>query len=95
MVLTEIPAPRPPRNAEERDALLAGLEGRESWPHAAASLLAELGFRLVGPEGSGREHWHLLVALRDRPTLRHFDPELVGYYAATATGAELVQHGDE
>lgn len=54
---------------------------------AAAGLLADLGFRLVAPEGSGRPSWHLLVALRDRPTMRHFDPEQIQYYGPADNGA--------
>jgi hypothetical protein len=79
----------PPRTATERDALLRALEDSSRWPAAAASLLAELGFRLVAPEDHGAA-WHLLIALRARPTLRHFDPESLAYYAPTAGGAELV-----
>lgn len=81
---------RPPRSATERDALLRALEDPARWPAAAASLLAELGFRLVPPEDRSREAWHLLIALRDRPSLRHFDPEALSYYAPTIGGAELV-----
>jgi hypothetical protein len=81
---------RAPRDAAERIALLERLDGADSWPDAAASLLAKLGFRLIGPHGVDRDTWHLLVALRDRPSLTHFDPELVSYYAPAAVGAELV-----
>jgi hypothetical protein len=69
--------------------MLARLGDSQDWAVAAASLLAELGFRLVGPEGSERRDWHLLVALRDRPSLRHFDPELVAYYAPESQVASL------
>lgn len=82
-------ANRPPRTVGERRALLDSLDDPVGWPTAAADLLAELGFRLlaaVGPE----EDSHLLVALRAMPTLRHFDPELVAYYAPAANGAALV-----
>ena len=80
----------PPRTAAERDALLRALEDPGRWPAAAASLLAELGFRLVPPEASERATWHLLIALRHQPSRRHFDPELLTYYAPTDRGAELV-----
>jgi hypothetical protein len=81
---------RAPRDAAERLALLDRLDDSDRWPEAAASLLAQLGFRLIGRHGTDRDTWHLLVALRDRPSLTHFDPELVSYYAPTAAGAELV-----
>ena len=81
---------RPPRTAAERDRLLSTLEARSGWEPAAASLQAELGFRLIPPEGSDRRSWHLLVALRDAPSLRHFDPELLAYYAPAGDGAALV-----
>jgi hypothetical protein len=71
-------------------ALLERLSSPERWPDAAASLLAQLGFRLVGRHGSDRDTWHLLVALRDRPSLQHFDPEHVSYYAPATAGAALV-----
>lgn len=47
---------------------------------AAAEQLRHFGFLLVsdGPSGTGESE--LLVALRDRPTLEHFDPELVRYW---------------
>jgi hypothetical protein len=81
---------RAPRTAAERDAMLAALDGSHAWPDAAASLLAELGFRLTGPEGTGRSTWHLLIALRDAPTLRHFDPEQISYYAPAGPAAAIV-----
>lgn len=81
---------RAPRDAAERTALLERLDGPDSWPDAAASLLASLGFRLIGRHPAERDTWHLLVALRDHPSLEHFDPELVSYYAPAAAGAELV-----
>jgi hypothetical protein len=84
-----VPA-RAPRDAAERTTLLERLDTSESWPDAAASLLARLGFRLIGRHGADRDTWHLLVALREPPSLEHFDPELVSYYAPAAAGAELV-----
>jgi hypothetical protein len=53
---------------------------------AAAALLADLGFRLIEPDRVGGDDSHLLVALRDVPTYRHFDPESVTYYARTRNG---------
>jgi hypothetical protein len=84
------PRPGPPRSAAERDRLLEALGDPVQWPAAAASLLANLGFRLVPPDRSPSAGWHLLVALRERPSFRHFDPELVSYYAPAGRGAELV-----
>lgn len=55
----------------------------EGWVAAAADDLQSLGFTLLNsdhpaaPEGS-----QLLVALRDRPTLRHFDPEVITCWVA-------------
>jgi hypothetical protein len=50
------------------------------WLAAAAAVIAELGFSIVtdphDPAATG-----LVVALRDEPTLRHFDPEEVSYWA--------------
>lgn len=69
---------------------MRALEDADRWPNAAAALLAELGFRLVAPVAGGDDAWHLLVALRGRPTLRHFDPESLAYYAPSGDGARLV-----
>lgn len=78
----------PPRTAAARDALLRTLEDAERWPEAAASLLADLGFRLIPRDGE-REAWHLLVALRETPDFGHFDPEMISYYAPSALGAAV------
>jgi hypothetical protein len=72
--------------------LAARLDDPAGWPDAAAELVAELGFRLLG-DGSGdggngsSQAGHLIVAMRDRPTLRHFDPEAITYYGPEADGA--------
>ena len=79
--------PRAPTSSEEHRALLDALAHPDGWPGAAAALLANLGFRLVR---NADDTWHLLVALRDRPTLGHFDPELVRYYGPAECGATLV-----
>jgi hypothetical protein len=49
-------------------------------PPTSAQFLSDLGF-LLTPDGAGTE-WpaYLLVALRDQPTLSHFDPERVEYW---------------
>jgi hypothetical protein len=79
-----------PSSADEHRALLVELEDTRRWPAAAAALLADLGFRLIadGPTG---EASHLLVAIRDRPTLAHFDPEDVAYFAITGARGSLVR----
>jgi hypothetical protein len=46
----------------------------------AQSLLADIGFLLV-PGLLDHGSSYLLVALRPRPTRRHFDPERIGYWA--------------
>jgi hypothetical protein len=53
-------------------------------PNTAAALLADLGFlsRCDLPDRPGPAY--LLVALRPRPTLRHYDPEAVSYWMSRA-----------
>lgn len=46
----------------------------------ATRRLADLGFWLESPFPARAGDSRLFVALRDRPTLRHFDPELVTYW---------------
>ncbi|MBI2781354.1 MAG: hypothetical protein HYX55_06120 [Chloroflexi bacterium] len=82
--------------AEERittDALVARLDAPTSWAAAAAALVGELGFRLIGDGSTGSSEGHLIVGLRDKPTLRHFDPEFVSFYGPDAHGAALVTLG--
>jgi hypothetical protein len=79
-----------PQSAVERRLLLEALDDAGCWPDAAASLLADLGYRLVEPEPGAGDDSHLLVALRAAPTLRHFDPESIAYYAPTGRVASLV-----
>jgi len=53
------------------------------WAEEAAEALRDLGFTLLNsdrPAAPGGSQ--LLVALRDRPTLRHFDPELITCWVA-------------
>jgi hypothetical protein len=55
------------------------------WATAAADALRDLGFTLLNsdrPAATGGSQ--LLVALRDRPTLRHFDPEQVSCWVAAS-----------
>jgi hypothetical protein len=55
----------------------------ENWQGAAAETLATLGFTLLNSDRPGAPGGsQLLVALRDRPTLQHFDPELVTCWVA-------------
>lgn len=70
---------------------IARLGDAATWPGAASTLLADLGFSLINstqPSAPGGAH--LLVALRDRPTLRHFDPETLTYWSAAAPHARQV-----
>jgi hypothetical protein len=58
----------------------------------AAERLVRLGFVVVSgshPEDTGAAQ--LLVALRARPTLEHFDPELVEHWAISAGRGRLVE----
>ena len=72
------------QGAEER--AIAALGREADWADGATALLRDLGFSLIhsdrpwAPEGS-----HLIVALRDTPTLRHFDPEAVEQLTRFAT----------
>ncbi len=53
-----------------------------SWLRDAGPLIAELGFSIVtGTHPGSPVATDLLVALRDQPTLRHFDPEEVSFWA--------------
>jgi hypothetical protein len=78
-----------PQSVAEWGQLITALEDPRQWPDAAAALVADLGYRLVDPEAGAGDDNHLLVALRDVPTLRHFDPEVVAYYAPTGQVASL------
>ena len=59
---------------------------------SAAALVAHLGFLLVSPFPDRPGDTQLVVALRDRPTLEHFDPELIRYWR---TGADRRGHPAE
>jgi hypothetical protein len=51
------------------------------WLEGAGRILADLGFELVEPDQVGPgETSHLLVALRPKPTLKHYDPESIDYW---------------
>lgn len=69
----------------------SGLAGPLSIADAAAHL-AHLGFLLANgshPEEPGGAQ--LLVALRDRPTLEHFDPETIEHWMAVSGRGRLIQ----
>lgn len=69
------------------DAMAAGPDLRQ-----AAERLARLGFVVVSgshPEETGTAQ--LLVALRRRPTLEHFDPELVEHWAVVGGRGRTVE----
>jgi len=53
-------------------------------PIAGGELLADLGFLHVAGRPVACGAAYLLVALRPRPTLRHFDPERVEYWTTVA-----------
>jgi len=68
------------------------LSRSECWATAAAELLANLGFTLInGDRPASPGGANLLVALRDRPTLRHFDPEIVFHWALVEGRGRVVQ----
>jgi len=51
------------------------------WLDGVGRILANLGFELVEPDHSAPDDTsHLLAALRPQATLRHFDPETIGYW---------------
>ena len=49
-------------------------------PRSAAPFMADLGFRVETDLPARPGDAHLAVALRDRPSLRHFDPERVDFW---------------
>ena len=66
----------------DRTTLLDGLPIAAPSPADASRALAQLGFLVRSdlPDGPGPAF--LLVALRDRPTLSHYDPEVVEFWTA-------------
>ena len=75
--------------APDTATLLARLDDPTGWPAAAAALVAELGFRIVGEGIDPPDDGHLIVALRSAPTLRHFDPESISFYGPAGDGAAV------
>ncbi len=66
------------------------------WADGAAELLRPLGFVLINGHDPGAPAGsHLLVALREGPTLEHFDPETVAFYAVTREGKVEVATVDQ
>jgi hypothetical protein len=64
---------------------LAALADCGRWVDQADKLLVNLGFDLVEPDRSnGSATSHLLAAFRPTPTLKHFDPEEIAYWATEA-----------
>ena len=61
----------------------------------AATLVSRLGFVLVHDERLGDatapSGSHLVVALRERPTMAHFDPERVTFYVTSGGRGQLVE----
>lgn len=58
-------------------------------PEVDPAPVNHLGFRLL-PRAEEDDAWRLVVALRDQPTLGHFDPEVVSFYAPGDEGADFV-----
>jgi len=70
---------------------IAALADPGRWATAAARLLANLGFSLIHsdhPAAPGGAF--LLVAFRAQPTYRHFDPETLTFWGASAGRGRLV-----
>jgi hypothetical protein len=64
---------------------LSALADCGRWVDQADNLLVNLGFDLIEPDRSNGAHTtHLLAALRSVPTLKHFDPEEIAYWATEA-----------
>jgi hypothetical protein len=80
MTITMTPRPQTGL-ARVADPDVEALNDPLGWPRGAADLLTDLGFTLINSRWPATSGSHLLVALRAVPTLRHFDPEVVAYYA--------------
>ena len=53
------------------------------WLERATSILKDLGFDLIEPDlVGGGDVSHLLVALRPKPTLQHYDPDSIDYWTS-------------
>ncbi len=61
------------------------------WLEGAGRILGDLGFELVEPDRTQSEETsRLIVALRPKPTLQHFDPESIGYWISDGTKGHAV-----
>lgn len=68
----------------------SALASESRWADEAGRLLANLGFTLVNSDHPGAPGAaYLVVALRDQPTLRHFDPEEITYWVIEAGRGRL------
>jgi hypothetical protein len=64
---------------------MAIIDSGRDWVAASADALRDLGFTLLHSDRPAADDGsQLLVALRDRPTLRHFDPEQVTCWVAAS-----------
>jgi hypothetical protein len=62
------------------------------WLEGVGRALANLGFELVEPDRTAAEETsHLLIALRVKPTLQHFDPETVDYWTSDGVRGHAAQ----
>jgi hypothetical protein len=59
---------------------------------SVTSLVGDLGFQLRWDLPTARHGALLVVALRDEPTERHFDPEVIRYWRADPTGRGRTAH---
>ena len=76
-----------PMTSSNRDPMVTGPA-----LHQAAERLARLGFVVVNgshPEETGTAQ--LLVALRSRPTMEHFDPELVEHWVTSGGRGRMME----
>jgi hypothetical protein len=73
------------------DRAIAALGSEGEWAQGAAALIQDLGFSLIHSDRPWmRGGSHLVIALRAAPTLHHFDPEAVTYWAAATPHARQV-----
>ena len=62
------------------------------WADQALAILADLGFELIDAEKDrGTDTNRLLAALRPAPTLQHFDPEQIAYWATELNRGRAAQ----
>ena len=62
------------------------------WLESVGRVLANLGFELVEPDKTqGEETSHLLIALRPKPTLQHYDPETISYWVSDGARGRAAQ----